>query len=119
MRRFRCHLVVVSLMLMSLSLAVAMRADEPNKKTGSEIVCDFNAKPVRGFSPLSVSFQDLTTWKVRRWYWDFGDGNKSRERNPAHKYLNAGKYSVSLSVKGPVGICETVKIDHIKVMAKQ
>ena len=119
MRRFRCYLVVVSLMLMSPSLAVTMRADEPNEKTGSEMVCDFNAKPVRGFLPLSVTFQDLTTGKVSRWYWDFGDGHKSRERNPVHKYLNVGEYAVSLTVKGPAGICETVEIDHIKVVAKQ
>jgi PKD repeat protein len=118
-RRFICYLGVVSLILMSPSLVINMRADEPAEKTGSEIVCDFDTKPVRGFLPLSVSFQDPTTWKVRLWYWDFGDGNKSRERNPVHKYLNAGEYSVSLTVKGPAGICETVKTDFIKVMAKQ
>ncbi len=119
MRRFICYLVVVSLILISPSLAINVRADEPTGKTGSEIVCDFDTKPVRGFLPLSVTFQDLSTGKVSRWYWDFGDGHKSRERNPVHKYLNAGEYSVSLTAKGPAGICEIFKFDHIKVMAKQ
>jgi PKD repeat protein len=118
-RRFICYLVVVSLILILPSLAVDMRADETTEKIGSEIVCDFNAKPVRGFLPLSVTFKDLSTGKVSRWYWDFGDGHKSRERNPVNKYLNAGEYSVSLTAKGPAGICETVKFDHIKIMAKQ
>ena len=119
MRRFICYLVVGSLILILPSLAVNMRADEPAEKSGPEIVCDFEAKPVRGFLPLSVTFRDLSTGKIRLWYWDFGDGHKSRERNPVHKYLNAGEYSVSLTIKGPAGICETFKFDHIKVMAKQ
>jgi PKD repeat protein len=118
-RRFICYLVVGSLILILPSLGVDMRADEPAEKSGSEIVCDFEAKPVRGFLPLSVTFQDRSTGKVRLWYWDFGDGHKSRERNPVHKYLNAGEYSVSLTIKGLAGICETFKFDHIKVMAKQ
>ena len=119
MRRFICYLVFGSLILILPSLAINVRADEPTGKTGLEIVCDFKAKPVRGFSPLSVIFQDLTTGKVRLWYWDFGDGYKSGERNPVHKYLNAGEYSVSLTTKGPAGTCEAFKFNHIKVMAKQ
>ena len=119
MRRFICYLVVVSLILIAPSLAVDMRADEPTEKTGSEIVCDFDAKPVQGFLPLSVTFQDLSTGKITHWYWDFGDGSKSRRRQAVHEYPDAGQYSVSLTVKGPAGICETVKFDHIKVMAKQ
>ena len=119
MGRFICYLIVGSLILVLPSLAVKVRSDEPAEKSGSEIVCDFKAKPVRGFLPLSVTFQDRSTGKVYRWYWDFGDGHRSRERNPVHKYLNAGEYSVSLIVKGPAGICETFKFNHIKVMAKQ
>jgi PKD repeat protein len=118
-RRSICYLVVGSLILILPSLAINVSAEEPAEKSGSEIVCDFEAKPVRGFLPLSVTFQDRSTGKVRLWYWDFGDGHKSRERNPVHKYLKAGEYSVSLTVKGPAGICETFKFDHIKVMAKQ
>ncbi len=119
MRRFICYLVVVSLILISPSLAVNMRADEPTDKTDSEIVCEFVAKPVQGPSPLTVTFQDLSTGKITHWYWDFGDGSKSRRRHAVHEYLKAGQYSVSLTVVGPAGICETAKFDHIKVMAKQ
>jgi PKD repeat protein len=118
-RRFICYLVVVSLILISPSLAVDMRADEPTEKTGSEIVCDFVAEPVQGSSPLTVTFQDRSTGKITHWYWDFGDGSLSRRPRPVHEYLKAGQYSVSLTVKGPAGIYELVKVDYIKVMAKQ
>ena len=55
MRRFICYLVVGSLILISPSFAVDMRADESTDKTGSEIVCDFVAEPVKGPSPLTVT----------------------------------------------------------------
>ncbi len=118
MRRFICYLVVVSLILISPSLAINMRADEPTEKTGSEIVCDFIAKPVQGPSPLTVTFQDLSTGEITHWYWEFGDDSKSRRRHPVHVYLKAGQYSVSLTVKGPAEISELFKGDYIKVMAK-
>ena len=35
---------------------------------------------------------------IVEWRWDFGDGTKSKERNPAHSYLNAGTYKVTLKV---------------------
>jgi len=119
MRSFICYLFVGSLILISPSLAANMGTDEPTEKYGPEMVCDFEAKPVRGFLALSVKFQNLSSGKVNSWYWDFGDGHKSRERNPVHKYLNAGEYSVSLTTKGPTDICDIFKVDYIKVMAKQ
>ncbi len=32
------------------------------------------------------------------WLWDFGDGNTSEERNPAHTYESIGNYTVKLTV---------------------
>jgi len=32
------------------------------------------------------------------WLWDFGDGNRSIEKNPHHKYGREGKYNVSLVI---------------------
>jgi PKD repeat protein len=106
------------MMLISPPLAVDSRADEPTVENDSEIVCNFIAKPVQGPSPLTVTFQDRSTGKITHWYWDFGDGFKSRRRRPVHEYLKAGQYSLSLTVKGPAGISELVKVDYIKVMAK-
>ena len=36
---------------------------------------------------------------VKRWEWDFGDGTKSNDQNPVHKYSAPGKYKVSLLVE--------------------
>jgi len=32
------------------------------------------------------------------WYWDFGDGNSSEERNPSHFYQKSGRYNITLKV---------------------
>ncbi|MCW4015144.1 MAG: PKD domain-containing protein [Candidatus Bathyarchaeota archaeon] len=33
------------------------------------------------------------------WFWDFGDGNTSELQAPTHKYVTAGDYNVTLTVK--------------------
>ena len=118
MRSFICYLGILSMMLISPPLAVNIGADESTDKTDTEIFCEFVGKPVQGPVPLTVTFEDRSTGKITHWYWDFGDGSISRRRLAVHEYLEAGQYSVSLTVKGPAGISEIVKVDYIKVMAK-
>jgi PKD repeat protein len=36
-------------------------------------------------------------------YWDFGDGSSSSERNPTYQYLQPGDYQVRLRVSNPCG----------------
>src|SRR5437868_4249798 len=38
-----------------------------------------------------------------KWYWDFGDGQHSTERNPPHQYLNAGQYELKFAVSNFLG----------------
>ena len=33
-----------------------------------------------------------------RYYWDFGDGSSSEEKNPEHIYTSSGTYAVELKV---------------------
>lgn len=35
------------------------------------------------------------------WYWDFGDGNSSEEKNPSYIYKESGTFEVSLVVSDP------------------
>ncbi|MCB0754563.1 MAG: PKD domain-containing protein [Flavobacteriales bacterium] len=63
---------------------------------------DFTADEQQGCLPLTVSFTDQTTPAAAQWNWDFGDPdsgvNTSTMQNPGHSYLEAGTYTVSLSV---------------------
>jgi len=57
---------------------------------------DFTASPTQGALPLSVKFTDKSSGSPKSWYWDFGDGTTSTERNPTHVYTRNGVYSVGL-----------------------
>ncbi|MEO8382219.1 MAG: PKD domain-containing protein [Acidobacteriota bacterium] len=52
---------------------------------------------------LSVTFTDSSTGSPTSWNWDFGDTQRSSDRNPVHQYSVAGTYTVTLTVGGPGG----------------
>lgn len=60
----------------------------------------------------SVRFADSSNTFGRspiKWYWDFGDGQSSQVRNPAHLYSNAQTYNVRFAVITDIGcISDTV-----------
>ncbi len=63
----------------------------------------FFASPTSGKAPLKVQFTDKSSNSPTSWKWSFGDGKYSAEKNPAHTYSKAGKYTVSLTVKNAAG----------------
>lgn len=75
----------------------------------------FDADPVHGIVPLSVSFQDKSTGTVTGWSWDFGDGITSSEQNPVHEYINPGVYDVTLTMTGTDGKSVLLKESYITV----
>jgi PKD repeat protein len=46
---------------------------------------------------MNVTFRDLSAGAPESWAWDFGDGSRSNEQNPVHRYLVPGSYTVSLT----------------------
>jgi len=63
----------------------------------------FSGTPTDGDAPLSVQFVDASKGFPKNWSWDFnGDGIiDSYDQNPApHVYSVAGRYDVSLTVRG-------------------
>jgi len=67
---------------------------------------NFMGENKNGENPLEVQFTDHSLVSVKvpsypaidAWLWDFGDGNTSTEQHPEHTYLDAGRYSVTLTV---------------------
>lgn len=60
----------------------------------------------------SVAFQDLTTTTkpTYSWYWDFGDGTTSNLKNPKHKYLAPGTYTVKFAtITTPGCLSDTIR----------
>ena len=74
-----------------------------NSANGAEVwatalTADFTATPSRGRPPLSVQFNNTSAGDYTTSQWDFGDGQISAEKNPAHTYAGVGTYTVKLTV---------------------
>jgi len=68
---------------------------------------DFSGLPRRGLAPLSTSYK--ITGLIQQSELNFGDGQKTSERNPFHCYENAGIYSPMLHACDSVAGCEDIK----------
>jgi len=63
------------------------------------LVADFLPAPViEGEAPVNVTFFDDSAGYPKTWFWDFGDGMTSRDKNPTHTYQGTGSYTVKLTV---------------------
>lgn len=47
--------------------------------------------------PQKVEFYDISEGHAESWFWTFGDGGTSREKNPVYYYKDAGNYDVTLN----------------------
>jgi PKD repeat protein len=65
----------------------------------------FVATPTSGNAPLTVQFTNQSTGNnISSYFWNFGDGSTSAERNPSHVFQNVGTYNVFLTVTSPGGV---------------
>ena len=82
--------------------------------------------PVASFTNNSVCFRDSTPFtdlsgissgSIKRWSWDFGDGDTSNLKNPRHLYRAPGDYYVGLTVYSVFG-CSRGYSTHVIVHPK-
>ena len=67
-------------------------------------VAQFSASTTSGPAPLAMNFLNTSTGTITTYAWTFGDGTTtSGSQSPAHVYMSAGSYTVSLTVTGPGG----------------
>jgi len=68
-----------------------------------ELVPDFLADPVDGYSPLMVQYDNNSTkalfYEPIEYLWHFGDGDSSIVENPEYMYNEIGTYTVSLTMR--------------------
>ncbi len=77
---------------------------------------NFSATITSGCSPLVVSFQDQSSGNPVKWSWDLGNGATSSLQNPSATYINAGPYTISLTVTYANGLTNTTtKTSYITV----
>ncbi len=73
------------------SLPLHIRAEPP-------FYADFIADPLSGTTPLTVQFSDQSNGNISRWFYQFGDGFSSINKNPVHTYKMPGNYTVRLMI---------------------
>jgi PKD repeat protein len=66
-------------------------------------VTSFTYKAVSTFTPLQLQFSSSADGEVANYFWEFGDGESSEEKNPIHTYKQSGTYTVSLWVENAQG----------------
>lgn len=71
---------------------------------------EFSSNVISGNAPLDVSFTDISTGNPAAWYWNFGDGTNSADKNPVHTYSTAGTYIVTLTVSNANGTASKTTI---------
>nr|NQU94446.1 PKD domain-containing protein [Bacteroidota bacterium] len=69
-------------------------------------------------NPMEVHFHDQSDFQPGTWFWEFGDGETSGEKNPFHTYATGGEYEVSLTIMSDDSTCvdtytEIVVIEEI------
>jgi len=79
------------------------------------VTASFTGSPTSGNKPLAVQFTDASTGPVTSWSWTFGDGGTSIAQSPLYVYLNAGTYSVSLTVSNGTGSNTLTRTNYITV----
>ena len=80
------------------------------------VSADFSGTPTVGYSPLTVSFTNLSTGEYDTCEWDFGDGQYSYLcDDQTHEYTSPGVFTVTLTVHGNGGSDQSSKPDYIMV----
>ncbi len=95
---------------------------------GSIPIPDANWPPMAGFEyepdePTTIDvieFADLSEdtngdGEIVAWEWDFGDETISLDRNPVHRYAEAGEYTVRLTVIDDRGAASAVAVANLIV----
>jgi len=72
------------------------------KKDPPPPIADFSFTGDNAPAPCDITFTSSST-NADSYYWEFGDGTNSKEKNPKHTYNTEGTYSVKLTAEGEGG----------------
>lgn len=90
-------------MVADASYLCAFRLMPTEKDELPELKADWSFELVSN-NERTVAFRDESLGEIEAWYWDFGNGDYSREQHPVYQYpLSGVHYNVTLEVSGAAG----------------
>jgi PKD repeat protein len=81
-------------------------ADTINVVSVPSLWSDFNYQKVSGCMPVKYQFTDISTaceTTITSWFWEFGDGTTSTQRNPEHEFTSPAQFNAKLTVTDNLG----------------
>src|SRR6185503_14637894 len=87
------------------------------RMVNAQLIANFNATNTSGCSPIVVQFTDLSTGNPTSWLWDLGNGTTSTLQNPSTVYVNAGTYTVTLTVSDGTASNTKTATSYITVLS--
>jgi gliding motility-associated-like protein len=75
----------------------------------------FNMRPQEAFLTEPIYFVNLSI-EAENYYWDFGDGNISKEFEPSHVYAESGVYDVTLVAESAEGCTDTLTMESAVII---
>lgn len=99
--------------LSQMSFRTTAEAHESTKMLGGCPIAEFTTAATICSQTCTVSFVNQSV-NATSYFWEFGDGTTSIEKNPKHEYLSNGTYSVRLTAIGVT--CSTEFIGIVEVI---
>ena len=93
-------------------------ADITIPPAASSPVAAFTASPrdaVALYGPLTINFMNEST-DASNFFWDFGDGSSSTEKNPGHAYNQKGDFTVKLTATNTNSCSTSVSKTHVAII---
>jgi PKD repeat protein len=73
----------------------------------------FDAYPMDGKAPLTVTLTDRSSGDPSSRRWDFGDGQTSTEQNPVHTFTGSGAFDVVLEISKDNDLASTHRVINV------
>jgi len=84
--------------------------------SSNSVEADFSANVTTASSSENIRFTDNSAGDITSWFWDFGDGGTSYEKNPSHRYRNTnGSVTVKLTVSNSSDSDTETKTNYIYI----
>jgi PKD repeat protein len=82
------------------------RADTVMVVSVPQLWSDFTFQKLSGCMPVKYQFTDNSNAcesTITNWYWEFGDGATSTQRNPVHDFASRAQFNVKLTITDNLG----------------